>query len=64
MIWDESNKNHSYGILSYYYLINKFYNEGLKYIYISEFYEQFSYKHKLPGFEYWTGTNWTSKYPS
>jgi len=62
MIWDESNKNHSYGILSYYYLINKFYNEGLKYVYISEFYEQFSYKHTLPGFEYWTGTNWTSEY--
>jgi len=64
MIWDESNKNHSYGILSYYYLINKFYNEGLKYVYISEFYEQFSYKHTLPGFEYWTGTNWTSEYLS
>jgi len=60
MIWDESNKNNSYGTLSYYYLINKFYNEGLKYIYISEFYEQFSYKRMLPGFEYWTGTNWTS----
>ena len=58
MIWDESNKNHSYGTLSYYYLIEKYFKENLDYIYISEFYEQFSYKQNLPGFEFWTGTKW------
>lgn len=58
MIWDESNKNHSYGTLSYYYLIEKYFKENLDYIYISEYYEQFSYKKKLPNFEYWDGTKW------
>ena len=61
MIWDESNKNHSYGTLSYYYLIEKYFKENLDYIYISEYYEQFSYKKKLPNFEYWDGTNWNTQ---
>lgn len=61
MIWDESDKKHSYGTLSYYYLIDKFYNEKLDYIYISEFYEQFSYKNTLQGFEFWDGKKWVSK---
>lgn len=58
MIWDESNKKHSYGTLSYYFLIDKYFNEKIDYIYISEYYEQFSYKKNLPGFEYWDGNEW------
>lgn len=58
MIWNESNRKHSYGTLSYYYLIDKFYHENVDYIYISEFYKQFFYKHTLQGFEYWTGNSW------
>lgn len=60
MIWDESDRKHSYGTLSYYYLIDKFYNEGIDYMYISEFYDQFSYKKTLQGFEFWTGVEWST----
>lgn len=58
MIWDEAKKNHSYGTLSFYYLIDKFYNLGHKYLYISEYYPQFAYKIKLQGFQWWDGNSW------
>ena len=58
MIWDESNKSNSYGTLSYYYLIDKLYNEGYKYLYTSEYYPKFIYKKNLQGFEYWNGNRW------
>lgn len=47
----------SYGTLSYYYLIDKFLDK-FDYLYITDYFEQFSYKKNLPGFEYWDGTNW------
>jgi hypothetical protein len=58
MLWDERNRNYSYGTLSFYYLIDKFYNEGHKYLYTSEYYPLFSYKKKLQGFEWWDGQKW------
>ncbi|MEY4343279.1 MAG: hypothetical protein RL736_1077 [Pseudomonadota bacterium] len=61
MLWDESNKDHSYGTLSFYYLIDKFYNEGHKYLYTSEYYPLFSYKENLQGFEWWNGEQWVCK---
>lgn len=62
MLWDESHKDHSYGTLSFYYLIDKLYNEGHEYLYISEYYPLFSYKKNLPGFEWWDGKNWIIEY--
>lgn len=61
MVWDESNKDHSYGTLSFYYLIDKLYNEGHEYLYTSEYYPIFSYKKNLPGFEWWDGKDWTTE---
>jgi len=61
MIWDESNKNHSYGTLSFYYLMEYLYELGYEYLYTSEYYSQFSYKAKLPNFEYWDGEKWIIK---
>lgn len=57
MLWDEQYKDHSYGTLSFYYLINKLYND-YPYLYISEYYSQFSYKKRLQGFEWWDGQKW------
>jgi hypothetical protein len=57
MIWDKTYISHSYGILSFYYMID-FFKQTNKYLYISEYYEQFKYKEKLPGFEWWNGTKW------
>jgi hypothetical protein len=42
---------------SYYHLIEKFRND-YEYVYISEFYEDFSYKQNLQGFEFWNGSEW------
>ena len=61
MIWDQSHKDHSYGTLSFYYLIDKLYNEGHEYLYTSEYYPIFSYKKTLPGFEWWDGKDWTTE---
>lgn len=47
----------SYGTLSYYYLIDRFLGK-FDYIYITDFFEEFSYKSNLPGFEYWDGNSW------
>ncbi len=47
----------SYGTLSYYYLIDRFLGK-FDYIYITDYFEEFSYKKNLPGFEYWDGTKW------
>lgn len=58
MIWDESYKEHSYGTLSFYYIIQYLYDCGYEYLYTSEYYYQFNYKSKLPNFEWWNGTNW------
>jgi hypothetical protein len=56
-VWDKNKNKNSYGTLSYYHLIEKFRND-YKYMYISEYYEQFSYKSTLQGFEYWDGNKW------
>lgn len=47
----------SYGTLSYYYLIDRFLGK-FDYIYITDFFEEFSYKKNLQGFEYWDGNLW------
>lgn len=56
-VWDKDKNLNSYGTLSYYHLIEKFRNE-YEYMYISEFYEDFSYKQNLQGFEFWDGLAW------
>jgi hypothetical protein len=58
MIWDESQKKHSYGTLSFYYLMEYLYESGYEYLYTSEYYPQFRYKKNLPNFEWWNGTDW------
>ena len=50
----------SYGTLSYYYLIDKFKSE-YEYLYITDYYEQFKYKSKLPNFEFWNGSSWVKE---
>lgn len=57
MIYDKNLTTNSCGTLSYYYLIEK-YRHTHKYLYTSTYYEEFAYKSKLPGFEYWDGTEW------
>ena len=47
----------SYGTLSMYYLIDLF-KDKYEYLYITDYFEEFSYKSKLPGFEYWEGEKW------
>jgi hypothetical protein len=47
----------SYGSLSIYYLIDLF-KDKYNYLYIADYFEEFEYKSKLPGFEYWDGNNW------
>lgn len=56
-VWDKNKDANSYGTLSYYHLIEKFKND-YEYVYISEFYEDFSYKQNLQGFEFWNGSEW------
>lgn len=51
-----THKN-SYGTLSIYYLIDLF-KDKYEYLYITDYFEEFSYKSKLPGFEYWDGKEW------
>jgi len=59
MVWDESSKKHSYGTLSYYFMIDKLFKEGYEYLYISQYYVHFlSYKKNLQGFEWWDGSVW------
>jgi hypothetical protein len=50
----------SYGSLSFYYLIDLF-KDKYEYLYIADYFEEFEYKSKLPGFEYWDGNNWVSE---
>jgi hypothetical protein len=45
----------------HYYFIDKLVGNNYPYLYISEWYEQFHYKSKLPGFEWWNGENWVTK---
>ena len=47
----------SYGTLSFYYLIERF-KEKYKYLYIADYFDCFSYKKNLQGFEYWNGEKW------
>lgn len=47
----------SYGTLSFYYLIDKFRND-YDYLYLADFFDIFTYKQSLPGFQYWNGKNW------
>lgn len=47
----------SYGTLSIYYLIDKF-KDKYEYMYIADFFDIFSYKQFLPGFQYWNGIEW------
>ena len=49
----------SYGSLSFYYLIDLF-KDKYEYLYITDYFEEFEYKSKLPGFEYWDGNKWIS----
>jgi len=58
-VWDKNKNINSYGTLSYYHLIDKF-KSDYEYMYISEFYEDFSYKQNLQGFEFWNGVSWKS----
>ncbi len=51
-----THKN-SYGTLSMYYLIDLFKDE-YEYLYIADYFKDFEYKSKLPGFEYWDGNEW------
>lgn len=59
MIYDKNRTTNSCGTLSYYYLIER-YRDTHKYLYISTFYDDFAYKSKFPGFEFWNGTKWTT----
>jgi hypothetical protein len=47
----------SYGTLSYYYLLDKYLGK-FEYLYITDYFEQFSYKKNLQGFEFWDGIKW------
>lgn len=58
LVWDKRKNEHSYGTLSYYHLINKF-KDSHRFMYISEYYDDFMYKKSLPGFEYWDGNHWS-----
>ena len=49
----------SYGTLSIYYLIDLF-KDKYEYLYIADYFKDFEYKSKLPGFEYWDGEKWIS----
>ena len=57
LVWDKNKVLNSYGTLSYYHLIEKFRND-YEYMYITEYYEIFSYKENLQGFEFWDGKKW------
>jgi len=59
-VWDKNKDANSYGTLSYYHLIEKFKGD-YEYMYISEFYQQFSYKQNLQGFEFWDGSVWNQE---
>lgn len=59
LIWDKDKCDHSYGTLSYYHLIDKFWSTH-EYMYISEYYLQFKYKQNLPGFQFWRGVEWSN----
>jgi len=56
-IMNKTNNKKSYGTLSYYYLLDRFLGK-YEYLYITDYFAQFSYKQNLPGFEYWTGNKW------
>lgn len=60
-VWDKSKNNHSYGTLAFYHLIDKF-KKDYEYLYLAEYYEEYSYKQNLQGFEYWNGANWISNF--
>ena len=47
----------SYGTLSYYYLLQKFFGK-YEFLYITDFFNEFNYKKKLPGFQFWDGKEW------
>lgn len=47
----------SYGTLSYYYLLQKFLSK-YEFLYITDFFDEFSYKKKLQGFQLWDGKTW------
>lgn len=47
--------------LTCYYFINKLLGHSYPYLYISEWYEQFSFKANYPNFEWWDGENWVKK---
>lgn len=56
-IMNKTRNKKSYGTLSYYYLLDRFFGK-FEYLYISDYFEKFSYKKNLPGFEYWNGNEW------
>jgi len=60
-IMNKTKSKKSYGTLSYYYLLDKFFGK-FDYLYITDYFEEFSYKENLPNFEYWDGKKWVKKY--
>lgn len=56
-VMNTTKSEKSYGTLSYYYLLEKFLGK-FDYLYITDFFDVFSYKSSLPGFEYWNGKSW------
>jgi hypothetical protein len=56
-IMNQTSSKKSYGTLSYYYLLDKL-NGMYEYLYITDYFDNFSYKDKLPNFEYWDGKKW------
>lgn len=47
----------SYGTISYYYLLEKLFG-NYEFLYITDFFDKYNYKKKLPGFQFWNGKEW------
>ena len=47
----------SYGTISYYYLLEKLFG-NYEFLYITDFFDEYNYKKKLPGFQFWNGKEW------
>jgi len=60
-VMNKARSRKSYGTNSFYYLLDRFLNR-YEYLYITDYFEQFSYKDQLPGFEYWDGQRWNNNF--
>jgi len=56
-VMNKTNDKKSYGTLSYYYLLEKFFGE-YEFLYITDYFSQFEYKKNLPNFQFWNGNGW------